>query len=364
MCGSRAVLATGLSGKMTDSFLNADRGADGLSHRFRPGGDTLVVVFSQVRVPAGKFGLERLFAGTTHSLLLLNEPDNAWYRDHSDAVDRRIGDAAAACGAARVILYGSSMGAFGAAAAAARWPEAELYAFAPDWRIGEPGSRSAAAGLAMRDGEADLGGLLSTPRRGAARLIVGLYDPYDAGVGARLAALSLPEAVRLVPLRSSHEVHDHLYSRNVVRKVVATFRRDIAVEAAARRLLVPAVDWPAHARLAAARAAFDEGAGLDPEEVLGLLPGVNPGLTLLAAEAAERAGDAPRAERLLAGLDAGVLADAVLSGLPKRYLKEVPRRRIRLLVGLGEAALARRVATEAAARFPNDEGIALAAQTQ
>ena len=54
---------------------------------------------------------------------------------------------------------------------------------------------------------------------------------------------------------------------------------------------------------------------------------------------------------------------AVLSGLPKRYLKEVPRRRIRLLVGLGEAALARRIATEAAARFPNDEGFALAARS-
>ena len=349
---------------MTDFLLDADRGADGLTHRLRPGGDTLVVVFSQVRVPQGKFGLERLFAGTTHSLLLLNEPDNAWYRDRSDAIDQLIGDAAVAIGAARVILYGSSMGAFGAAAAAARWPEAELYAFAPDWRIGEPGSRSAAAGLQARHGEADLGGLLSTARRGAARLIVGLYDPSDAGVGARLAALSLPEAVSIVPLLSSHEVHDHLYSLNVVRKVVATFRRDIAVEAAARRLLVPDVDWPAHARLAAARAVFDEGGGLDPEEVLGLLPGVNPGLTLLAAEAAERAGDARRAERLLAGLDASVVADAVLSGLPKRYLKEVPRRRIRLLAAMGEAALARRVATEAAARFPNDEGFALAAQTQ
>lgn len=341
---------------MTASLLGA--GKDGLAHRFRPGGDTLVVVFSQVRVPAGKFGLERLFAGTTHSLLLLNQPVNNWYRNCGGDVDRLIGEAVLAAKAGRVILYGSSMGAFGAAAAASRHPEAELYAFAPDFAIGEPGSQSAAAGVVPQSGEAGLGDLLAAPRRGTARVIVPLYDPYDAGVGARLASLRLPGEVVLVPLRSSHEVHDHLYSLNIIRKVTATFRRDIAVEAAARGLLVPSVDWSAHARLAAARVAFDAGAALDPDSLVGLLPEINPGLTLLAAEAAERAGDVGRAETLLAWLDASIAADAVLSGLVKRYLKDVPRRRIRLLKEAGDIAASRRIAAEAAARFPTDEGFA------
>jgi hypothetical protein len=273
-------------------------------------------------------------------------------------VDRLIGEAAGAAKASRLLLYGSSMGAFGAATAAARHPEAELYAFAPDFRIGEPGSQSAVAGLVVRPDEADLGRLLAGPRQGAARVVVPLYDPYDAGVGARLAGQPMPEEVTLVPLRSSHEVHDHLYSLNVIRKVTATFRRDITVEAAARGLLVRSVDWPAHARLAAARAAFDAGAIFDPEALLALLPDVNPGLALLAAEAAERAGNIAQAAAMLADLDATIAADTVLSGLAKRYLKEVPRRRIRLLKEVGDFAASRRVAAEASVRFPTDEGFA------
>ena len=349
-------MATGGFPKMTASLSEGE--ADGLEYRFRPGSDTLVVVFSQVRVPAGKFGLERLFAGTTHSLLLFNEPINNWYRGREAVIDRLIGEAALAAKASRRVFYGSSMGAFGAAAAAARQPEAELYAFAPDFRIGEPGSQSAMSGLVARSGEADLSGLLGSPRRGAARIIVPLYDPYDAGVGARLANRRLPDGLTLVPLRSSHEVHDHLYSLNIIRKVVATFRRDIGVEAAARGLLVQSVDWPAYARLAAARAAFDAGANIDPEVLLRPLPDINPGLMLFAAEVIERAGDIRRAEALLAELDAAIASDMILSGLAKRYLKEVPRRRIRLLKEAGEVAASRRVAAEAAARFPTDEGFA------
>lgn len=349
-------MATGGFSKMTASLLGAD--TNGLAHRFRPGSDTLVVVFSQVRVPPGKFGLERLFAATTHSLLLLNEPENNWYRGLEAAIDALIEAATTTSKATRLILYGSSMGAFGAAAAASRHPEAELYAFAPDYRIGEPGSQSAAAGLVVRLEEAGLGELLAAPRRATARVIVPLFDPYDAGVGARLSGRRLPDEVTLVPLRSSHEVHDHLYSLNIIRKVVATFRRDIALEAAARGLLVSTVDWSPHARLAAARAAFDAGAVLDPDGLIEILPEINPGLTLLVAEAAERAGDIGRAEALLADLDAAIVADTVLSGLAKRYLKEVPRRRIRLLRDMGDIAASRLVAAEAAARFPTDAGFA------
>lgn len=347
--------------KMTDA--HGDVSSSGLYSRFRAGTDTLVVVFSQVRVPQGKFGLERMFAGTTHSLLFFNEPANGWYRGREEEIDRRIGEARVHSGATRVILYGSSMGAFGAAAAAARWTGAELYAFAPDWRIGEPGSQSAAAGLPSLAGEPDLGTLLSGRREGQARVIVGLFDPYDAGVGARLAG-SDAEKVELVPLRSSHELHDHLYSLNVIRKVTATFRREIAVEAAARGLLVDGVDWQAMVRLAAARLAFDAGEDADPREVMALLPEVNPGLTMLAAEAAARRGEIDRAARLLAALDGAIAADPVLSGLTKRYLKDVPRRRIALLTRLGDAQAALAVAKEAALRFPGDQGFAAAAAVE
>lgn len=356
MCGSGGLVATGGLQKMTASL--SEGAMDGLEYRFRKGSDTLVVIFSQVRVPTGKFGLERLFAGTTHSLLLFNEPTNNWYRDHGKAIDELIGKAAFEAKASRQIFYGSSMGAFGAVAAAARHLNAQFYAFAPDFRIGEPGSQSSSSGLLEYLEETSLGNLLSELRRGAGRIVVPLYDPYDAGVGARLAELQLPGPVTLVPLRSSHEVHDHLYSLNVIRKVVATFNRDIGVEAAARGLLAQPVDWAAHAQLAAAHAAFDSGADVDFEALLSLLPETNPGLILLAADLAERSGHIDRAISLLADLDAAIISDVVLSGLTKRYLKQIPRRRIQLLSRAGEIAASHRVAVEASVRFPTDEGFA------
>lgn len=356
-------MATAHGGKMMPA--HCENG--GLDHRLRPGGDTLVVVFSQVRVPEGKFGLERMFAGTTHSLLLLNDPANVWYRPHAGAIDRLIGEAVASLRPARLVFYGSSMGAFGAAATAARWPEAEIYAFAPDWRIGEPGSQSAAAGLCPDPAEADLGAHLGRPRQGRARVVIGLYDAYDGGVGARLAARALPDTVELVALRSSHELHDHLYSLNVIRKLTATFRRDLAVEAAARGLVVDQPDWDGAARLAGLQLGADAGERLVPQDVLavtGGVDGVNPGARLLAAEAAERAGDLAWADDILAGLDRAILADPVLSGLTKRYLKEVPRRRIRLLAGMGRSEAARGVAEAAALRFPTDEAFRALAKAE
>lgn len=335
---------------------------DGLEFRFRKGSSTLVVIFSQVRVPAGKFGLERLFAGTTHSLLLFNDPENNWYRGHGSTIDELVDRAALAAKAPRKIFYGSSMGAFGAVATAARHPDAEFYAFAPDFRIGEPGSQSASSGLSEDPEEGSLGDLLGKARYGAGRVVVPLYDPYDAGVGARLAVRQLPGTVTLVPLRSSHEVHDHLYSLNIIRKVVATFNRDIGDEAAARGLLVQPVDWPAHANFSAARSAFDSGASIDLDALLGLLPETNPGLTLLAVDLAERSGHIKRAIELLADLDAAIISDVVLSGLAKRYLKQIPRRRIQLLGRVGQLAAAHLVAVAAAARFPTDEGFAALAE--
>lgn len=325
------------------------------------GSDVLAVVFSQVRVPAGRFGLSRLFARTSHACLFLNQPENRWYRGVEDAVDRVIDRAAALVGPRRVVLYGSSMGAFGAVAAAARRPEAEAVVFAPDFRIGEAGSQSAAAGLAAASGEPDLTDLLARRRSGRIDVAVGLFDPYDAGVAARLAGAGFPDAVRLVPLASSHELHDHLYSLNVIRRVIAGFSRDLAAEAASKGLAIAVSDWAPYRRFAALAEAFRAGEPVDPAAVRDLGLTDNPGMALLEAEALAASGDVAGAERRLAGLDAAVRSSRVLSSLTKRYLKEIPRRRIALLERLGRRDAALAVAARAAAEYPSDESFAAAA---
>lgn len=349
---------TGGAGGETDGQGPTD--ASGLLTRLRlaTGRAILVAVFSQVRVPADKFGLERLFATTGHARLHFNQPQNRWYRGAEAAIDAAIGDALKTSGADELILYGSSMGAFGALRTAPRWPEARVFAFAPDFAVGEAGSRSAEAGLSPLAGEPDLAALLAPPRRGRIEIAAGLFDPYDASVAARLAGLKAP-ALRLIPLASSHELHDHLYSVNVIRKLIGGFRRDLAAEAAARNLLVEVADWTPYRQFA--QAAADFGAGRPVSEAALALSG-NPGVERLRAEAALAAGDPGRAIDILEKLQRTIAASPALASLPKRYLKTIPRRLIALLREAGRREAAAAVAAEAARAFPNDAGFAAAAR--
>lgn len=318
------------------------------------GSRVLAVVFSQVRVPAGRFGLSRLFARTRHACLFLNQPVNDWYRGVDAGVDCAIDEAVARNPVDRVVLYGSSMGAWGALAAATRHPSADVIAFAPDFRVGEPGSQSAAAGLTQSG--PTLADLLAHPRPGTTTVVSGLFDPYDAGVAARLVAACSP-GLRVVPVASGHEVHDHLYSVNVIRRVIMTFARDVATESAERGLLIAAPDWSRAAAFADCARRLADGEAVEPAAIAAL--GLDhPGVALLQAEAFEHEGDLLGAEACLAGAEAAIDASPTLRTLPKRYRKEFPRRRIRLLLAAGLADRAETVRAAAAAAFPEDAGFA------
>lgn len=321
------------------------------------GSDVLAVVFSQVRVPAGAFGLSRLFARTSHAALFLNQPENAWYRDADDAVDAAIAAARSAVRPGRVVFYGSSMGGTGALAAGARHPEARVIAYAPDFRPGEPGSQSAAAGLLPRAGEPSVADLVAARRTGAVTVLTGLFDPYDAGVASRLAVPAADGMLDLVTVASGHEIHDHLYALNVVRRIIATFTRSPA-DAVAARGVAAVLDPVRHGRFAALARALGCKDRPSVADVRALGLDGNPGVALLEADLLEAEGDLDGAERCLRALQATIAASPVLSGLPKRYRKAVPRRRIDLLERLGRADDARAVAVEAARAFPEDAGFA------
>lgn len=351
---------------MADAAPHASDGG-ALRRRLRvgTGSGVLVVVFSQVRVPDGKFGLERLFAATRHHCLFLNQPDNGWYRGLAADIDAAIAEAIAAVQPENIIFYGSSMGAFGAIATAARWPQARVMAFAPDFAIGEPGSQSAAAGLALRPGEGDIADLLAQrgPTAAAVDVIIGLFDAYDASVAARLHRRALP-GLHLVTLRSSHELHDHLYSVNVIRKVIMTFARDIALEAAARGLVENVADFSAYETFARLDLAHRAGQPVDGAALGALSLDGNPGLELLRADVAAGKGAFEAAIGRLVALEARITADPALASLPKRYLKTVPRRLIAWQLAAGFVEAARQTALNAQRRYPTDATFArLAAAT-
>lgn len=355
--------------------------ADGLAACFAPllrtgpaaggigrGSGVLAVVFSQVRVPAGKFGLSRLFARTQHHGLFLNDLTGGWYRGQAAAIDAAIDTAAARLAAVlgappRRVYYGSSMGAHGALATALRRGDGEAIVFGPDLVVGAPGSQSGRAGLLPDAGDPDLLAALDNWTGPPLDLVFGLFDPADGATAAAIAGLPPSPTRRLVPVASTHEVHDHLFSLNVVRRAIAGFSRPIADEVAAKGLLVPAPDWAALARLGAIAADVHVGGAWPaPATVDALGLGVHPGAALLAAEGEAASGHPGAGADRLGDVLAALAADPALATLPKRAVKPLARRMIELLAAAGRADEAARQAALWRDAHPDDAGLqALAA---
>ncbi|ODN70864.1 hypothetical protein [Methylobrevis pamukkalensis] len=320
------------------------------------GSGVLAVVFSQVRVPAGKFGLSRLFARTSHHGLFLNDLSGCWYRDLGPAIDRAVDAACAVLRPARVVHYGSSMGASGALAAACRRGDGKAIAFAPDPFVGAPGGQGAAAGLVPRAGEPHLADLLARSSSGAFRhdLVFGLFDVFDGGTAAQLAGLGPDVPFDLVPVASTHEVHDHLYSVNVVRRAISTFTRPIALEAATKGLVVADPQYPARAELAALSARLDAGDRVPAAAIDALGLSDEPGAARLAARAELRAGATAAAIVRLGALVDRLHEAPGYRTLPKRAKKQPALDLLALLRDGGEGAAARALGLRMAALYPED----------
>jgi len=320
----------------------------------------LVVVYSQARVAPGRFGLERLFSATRHACLFLNAPDAGWYLGCERAIDAAIDAAAQAARPARVIHYGASKGAHGALLTGLRRGDGAVYAFGPEFELGAPGTQSARHMSAPVHGPDLVAALRHAEAGPPITLVFGLFDAIDAAGAAALMETALPERVRLLLLRSSHASHDHLYSLNIIRKLIVRFDRDLRALCADRGLLARET----HADLLRfADTARRVAQGLLPENLARLTPGApredphvsaNPGHALLAGEILLAAGRGHEAADRLAALQAGLDADPALRTLPKRWRKRVWRARRAALAALGDVARLADLDRAIAERFPED----------
>lgn len=340
-----------------------DPSAD-LRHRLAPGAGSgvLVVVYSQVRVPDGKFGLERLFSATRHACLFLNDVRNGWYRGQERTIDALIDQAEVEIKPQRIIHYGASMGGFAALVTGLRRSDGAIHAFGPELELGRPGSQSAAYGQTHPGTSPEALALepaldaLRRPLAHAAHLYFGHLDPVDSAGVARVLAQGLNG--RLFDLASCHASHDHLYTLNVIRKITRTFDRDPEDELVARSLIRP-LPRAFHEGFAAAGEAFAAGEGLVSarfDALAALAPG-HVGLLRLRAEAAARAGDLPLAIDLMQAAEARIDQDPALHGLPKRWRKELPLARAGWLLSLGKADAALAMLADCQDKFGPDERI-------
>lgn len=326
---------------------------DRLQSRLKPGDDDiLVVVFSQVRVPAGKFGLERLFSRTRHSCLFLNDTQFGWYLGLDTAIDAKIAEALSRTKAGRIIYYGSSMGGYGALMTGLLRQDGAIHAFGTELRAGYPGTQSSDHGIRSDDPRLftfDDAPLPDFP----VHLYFGILDPVDA-VNAVTADHALPSA-RLHLLRSCHASHDHLYSINVIRRIISTFSRDPKTELASKNLIAT-TDLTTLKQFGSLAERLVEKKPVAPAEVLELEGySENPGMMRLAANAHAMAGDITEALATLEQAETLVQTDPVLRTLPKRWRRTLPMRRVELLMTRGDRQGAKEVLSWIADTFPINE---------
>ena len=335
-----------------------------LRHRLAPGAGSglLVVVYSQVRVPDGKFGLERMFSATRHACLFLNDTRNGWYLGQEAAIDAAIEAAIASVQPARILHYGASMGGYAALVTGLRRRDGAIHAFGPELELGRPGSQSALYGLPHPGTPAEalaLDPALDGLRRELAHpvhLYFGHLDPVDSAGVARVLAQGLGS--RLFDLASCHASHDHLYTLNVIRKITRTFDRDPEDELVARGLIRP-LPRAFHAGFAAAGEAFAAGERLTPEQLdalAALAPG-HAGLLRLRAEAVAGTGDLALAVDLMQAAEAAIARDPALHGLPKRWRKDLPLARAGWMLALGQTDAAVALLADCRETFGPDERI-------
>ena len=341
---------------MLDLAERPDVSSPRLEVKLQSGGRSgvLVVVFSQVRIPSGKFGLERLFAKTQHACVFLNDTASQWYLDAEQEIDQAIDLAIAQEQPERIIYYGASMGAYGALITGLRRQDGEIYAFSPELELGTAGTQSADYLARPAPDKLELLGRLAGDLRHSVHLLFGLFDWVDTC--GYLAVQRLPESENLncYGIAGPHALHDQLYSLNTIRQLIKTFQRDIAELLTDKNLLYSQ-------NLTDCEVFTQQGYALACGEVPALVVSEalrnNPGCGLLEAEQFALLGKPYAGAELLRDWHTTLHDDAVMSTAPKRWRKAFLMRAAELYLQAGQASDARDALADCIRLFPVDENM-------
>ncbi len=324
-----------------------------LSAAWKPPGvsDVLFVIFSQVRVPRGKFGLAKLIMGREHAGVFFNDHRGQWYQGQEQAIDAVLENIIAQVNPRQIVYYGTSMGGYAALANGLRRGDGAIIAFGVDLPLGLPLSQSADAGLTERR---DLISELNTAQNHPITLCWGLFDASDAASWGLCARTVQNPHVKLVPVGSGHAVHDHLHTVNVVRRIIANPNHDLAGWVEKRGLLLAKPDPQAHLAFHTLATCFTQGDAVSLADVQALQLDDNIGLQRLAAEIEARHGDLQAAADRLGEVFWRIQREEALTDLPHRWVKPIARRRLDWLQKAGLISDATDFRAACAAIYPRE----------
>jgi len=191
--------------------------------------ERLVLVFSHVEEPAGRFTFERRAAQLGWNAILLNVPDRSYYLRGIPGLGPDLGAVVAALRAAiarlapaQVCALGISMGGFGAALFGAALKVDRVLAIGAETELLLRGSRSRGfIADRFKPAVGDLRPAIAAARDTRFTFVWGETDVIDAHAAARVA--DLPNVTALPVRNGGHEIGRWLSSRNRLVEFLAAF---------------------------------------------------------------------------------------------------------------------------------------------
>ena len=171
----------------------------------------LLVVFSPINIPKGKFGFSRYLETDSRYVLFFN-CQNTWYLDCIDEMYDVVKSTIEDLNPKGVVFYGASMGGYAAMRIGGSFPQHPSFIFGSEISLFMPGSLSQKHATIKQEGvnikdykNLDLSNTVA---------LFGVYEPVDL-IQYKLS-LNL-DFHSTIPVRSPHAVHEELYYRNLIR---------------------------------------------------------------------------------------------------------------------------------------------------
>lgn len=197
-----------------------------------PGADRLVIVFSHINEPKGRFSLYGSFRAVEAHRLFVNAPGNCWYRTGipslGDGVERTVEGLAAivtALAPRTVMTAGCSMGAYASLLFGSLLGADALLAFGPETLLKLPHSRSGHCmdGFAPSPYDDLLPILAGRKGGGPVRIVSGEADAIDLECALRVR--HLPGVETRTMRGVGHEVAEALHRHGAFRPLIDRFVR-------------------------------------------------------------------------------------------------------------------------------------------
>ena len=173
----------------------------------------LIIVFSPVNIPIGKFGFSRYLKNDPRHILFFN-CENTWYVDCIDEMHSIVLQVIEELTPEHVVFYGASMGGYAAMRIGGLFPEYPSFIFGSEIKLYIPGSLSQKQATIKMD-NVDLTGFEELDFSNTVALF-GIYEPIDLIQYKISLDLGFHSTI---PVRSPHAVHEELYYRELSEKL-------------------------------------------------------------------------------------------------------------------------------------------------